>query len=141
MKEENEYAYSVVIRDTKMDRKQIAEAFRDLITHFDPNVGIVFVQEVPEYEDSAFYYSFDFDRYPELVQYEMNKEEEMSDVETGIVDEPRRTDLDEPLSPEDQSAIDNLKNEDADESDAYDDEATVDMSQEDEEDDTGEPDE
>lgn len=63
---ENEYAFSILLRDTVLEPKALAEAFRDLVSHYDPNVGIVYVQEVTDGEQENISYYFDADRYPEM---------------------------------------------------------------------------
>lgn len=69
---ENEYAFTILLRDTKLKPKQTAEALRDFISHFDPNIGIVYVQEVTEGDDSTAFY-FDADRYPEMIASDQTK--------------------------------------------------------------------
>jgi hypothetical protein len=62
-----ECSFSIIIRETTLDPKKITEAIRDLISHYDPNVGIVYVQENENQDNVSYYY--DADKYPELAQF------------------------------------------------------------------------
>lgn len=62
-----EQSFSIIIRDTHLDPKKITEAIRDLISHYDPNVGIVFVQDTEDPDNVSYYY--DADKYPELANF------------------------------------------------------------------------
>lgn len=63
----NELNFSVIMNDTHLNEKQIAFAIRDFLKYLDPNAGLIYVSQVPEVEDGAVAFTFDSDRYPQML--------------------------------------------------------------------------
>jgi|JI10StandDraft_1071094.scaffolds.fasta_scaffold634613_3 hypothetical protein len=73
MTTETEHNFSVMVGHSKLNKAQLAFAIRDYLMYIDPNIGLVYVSEVPEIEDSTVAYHYDLDIYPQMGKAEKGR--------------------------------------------------------------------